>query len=62
MEHWREHLDGMSGYGWVRNEVFEGAAERNRELKKEWIAFGDDEEDRACVEGFWPFEDQEEVE
>jgi hypothetical protein len=62
VEHWKEQLDGMSGDGWVRSEVFEGAAEKNRQLKKTWIEMGDDDEDRACVEGFWPFDDREEVE
>lgn len=62
MEHWKEQLDGMSRDGWVRSEVFEGAAKRNRELKKEWIEMGDDDENRACVEGFWPFDDREEIE
>ncbi|OBT86550.1 hypothetical protein VE02_04354 [Pseudogymnoascus sp. 03VT05] len=52
VEHWKEQLDGMSGDGWVRSEVFEGATKGNRELKEEWIAMGDDNEDRACVEGF----------
>ncbi|KFY58387.1 hypothetical protein V497_04855 [Pseudogymnoascus sp. VKM F-4516 (FW-969)] len=61
VEHWKKQLDGMSGDGWVRSEVFEGATEKNRQLK-EWIEIRDDDEDRACVEGVWPFDDREEVE
>jgi hypothetical protein len=61
VEHWKKQLDGMSGDGWVRSVVFEGAAEKNRQLKKAWIEMGDDDEDRTCVEGFWRFDDREEV-
>ncbi|KFY97854.1 hypothetical protein V500_01898 [Pseudogymnoascus sp. VKM F-4518 (FW-2643)] len=62
VEHWRSVLDGMSEDGWVRSEVFEGAVEKNRALKKEWYDMSEDDEDRALVEGFWPFDDREEVE
>jgi hypothetical protein len=56
-----EEAVGWDERGWVRSEVFEGATEKNRQLK-EWIEMGDDDEDRACVEGVWPFDDREEVE
>ncbi|KFY43429.1 hypothetical protein V494_01999 [Pseudogymnoascus sp. VKM F-4513 (FW-928)] len=62
VEHWREVLGGMSGEGWVRNEVFDEAVERNRALKKEWYDMGEDDGDRALVERSWPFDDREEVE
>ncbi|KFY11109.1 hypothetical protein V492_04652 [Pseudogymnoascus sp. VKM F-4246] len=62
VEHWREVLGGMSGDGWVRNEVFDDAVERNRALKKEWYDMGEDDGDRALVERSWPFDDREEVE
>lgn len=63
VEYWREQvLGGVSEDGWVRSEVFEETVEKNRALKKEWYEMGEDDEDRALVEGFWPFDDQEEVE
>ncbi|OBT62476.1 hypothetical protein VE03_07985 [Pseudogymnoascus sp. 23342-1-I1] len=63
VEYWKERvLGGVGGDGWVKSDVFEGVVERNRELKKEWIDMGDDDEDRALVERSWPFDDREEVE
>lgn len=62
VEYWRNQvLGGVSGDGWVRSEVFEEVVENNRALKKEWYEMGEDDADRALVEGFWPFDDREEV-
>ncbi|OBT77466.1 hypothetical protein VF21_05233 [Pseudogymnoascus sp. 05NY08] len=43
---------------WKEQEV----VEKNRALKKEWYEMSEDDADRALVEGFWPFDDREEIE
>ena len=46
---------------WVRNESYETVAEMNRRLKREWLDEAEDDEDRRCVENYWPFQDHEEL-
>ena len=61
VEHWRGDLFHISQDGWVRNEVFSSAVEKNRELREMWLASGEDDEDRECVENGWPFQDRKEI-
>lgn len=61
VEHWRSELFHVSQDGWVRNEVFRDAVEKNRELRETWLGNGEDDEDRECVEKGWPFQDREEI-
>lgn len=62
LEHWRSVLVDLGQDGWVRNESFETVVEMNRRLKREWLDEAeDDDEDRVCVEGYWPFQDHEEL-
>lgn len=35
--------------------------EVNRQLKEEWVAEAEDEEDLISVDRFWPFQDHEEI-
>ncbi len=61
LEHWRSVLDDLGQDGWVRNESYEKAVESNRRLKREWLDEAEDDEDRFCVEKYWPFQDHEEL-
>ena len=61
LEHWRSVLDDLGQDGWVRNESFETVVEMNRRLKREWLDEAEDDDDRVCVERYWPFQDHEEL-
>lgn len=61
LEHWRSVLNDMGQDGWVRNESYESVVEVNRQLKEEWVAEAEDEEDLISVDRFWPFQDHEEI-
>lgn len=61
LEYWRSVLGDPGQDGWVSNESYEGVMEVNRQLKKEWVAEAEDEEDLVCVDRFWPFQDHEEL-
>lgn len=61
LEHWRSVLDDLGQDGWVRNESYEDVVETNRRLKREWLSEAEDDEDRLCVEKYWPFQDHEEL-
>jgi len=60
-EHWRSVLDHLGHDGWVRNESYEKVVEMNRQLKREWLDEAEDDEDRLCVEEYWPYQDHEEL-
>ena len=60
LEHWRSILDDLGQDGWVRNESYEEVVKKNRRLKKEWLEEAEDDDDRLCVEKYWPFQDHEE--
>ncbi|KAI9673929.1 MAG: Phosphotransferase enzyme [Caeruleum heppii] len=60
LEHWRSVLDDVGQDGWVRNESYERVVEVNRRLKRQWLDEAEDDEDLACVEKYWPFQDHEE--
>ncbi|EAS33646.3 uncharacterized protein CIMG_04670 [Coccidioides immitis RS] len=60
VEYWRSLLDDVGQDGWVRNDSFEKVVEVNQQLRKQWIDEAEDEEDLACVESGWPFQDHEE--
>ncbi|KMQ44666.1 hypothetical protein HL42_4674 [Trichophyton rubrum] len=60
-EHLRSKLDHLSEDGWVRNESYDKVVALNKEFKEEWLARGEDDDDRFLVEKGWPFQDHEEV-
>ncbi|EZF30847.1 hypothetical protein H109_04219 [Trichophyton interdigitale MR816] len=60
-EHWRSRLDHINEDGWVRNESYDKVVALNKEFKEEWLARGEDDDDRFLVEKGWPFQDHEEV-
>ncbi|KAJ9325398.1 hypothetical protein DTO027B5_4959 [Paecilomyces variotii] len=61
LEHWRSILDDLDQEGWIRHESYEDVVEKNHQLKKEWLAAADDEDDFISVDRFWPFQDHEEL-
>ncbi|KAH8425312.1 uncharacterized protein LDX57_003069 [Aspergillus melleus] len=61
LEHWRSLLDDLGEDGWVRHEAYEAVMETNKELKAEWLAEAEDEDDFKSVDLFWPFQDHEEI-
>lgn len=63
VDHWREELGHMNEEGWVREEVYDEAVARNKQLKSYWLEKADDDaEDRRQIEEGWPFQDHEEIE
>lgn len=62
VEHWRSILDDLGQDEWVRHESYEDVVEKNDQLKKEWLAEAEDEDDFISVDRFWPFQDHEELE
>lgn len=60
-EHWHSKLDHLGQDGWVRNESYDKVAALNKEFKEEWLARGEDDDDRFLVEKGWPFQDHDET-
>ncbi|KAL4966948.1 kinase-like domain-containing protein [Aspergillus stella-maris] len=61
VEHWKSLLDDIGQDGWVRHESYDKVMALNRELKAEWLAEAQDENERRQVDEYWPFQDHEEV-
>ncbi|KAJ0424982.1 hypothetical protein BJY00DRAFT_308870 [Aspergillus carlsbadensis] len=57
--HWREELRGLSEEGWIPDERYEAAVQRNEELKAEF-ADGGSPDELEKIERGWPFQDREE--
>ncbi|EEP82666.1 predicted protein [Uncinocarpus reesii 1704] len=58
---WRDQI-GMNEEGWISNQQYESAVERDKGLKKELIKMTEgDQEDIELLHKGWPFRDQEEV-
>ncbi|KAE8151418.1 kinase-like domain-containing protein [Aspergillus avenaceus] len=61
LQYWKSLLDDPGEDGWVRHESYDTVMKINKELKEEWLAEAEDEEDYKSVDLFWPFQDHEEV-
>ncbi|KAL4794314.1 kinase-like domain-containing protein [Aspergillus venezuelensis] len=61
VEHWKSLLDDLGQDGWVRHESYDKVMALNRELKAEWLAEAQDENDGKQVDEHWPFQNHEEV-
>ncbi|GLI80625.1 hypothetical protein PoHVEF18_008980 [Penicillium ochrochloron] len=59
VNHWREELGGISEEGWVQNELFDYAIERNHFLRAGFSQGGSSDELERIERG-WPFQDREE--
>ena len=53
--------DDLGQDGWARHESYEDVVGKNPQLKKEWLAAAEDEDDFISVDRFWPFRDHEEL-
>ncbi|PGH19039.1 hypothetical protein AJ79_00073 [Helicocarpus griseus UAMH5409] len=54
---WHEVIGGMNEEGWVREEVYEYAMQRNREIREKFMNDADPDEVEMVSLG-WPFRDR----